>query len=130
MEEVHSLAEEGYDGGRTGIAQTTSSCSGTAVVDHGRNVLKEPLVRAVAQPENVFGRGLISAEFAPASRDDGATADPPNRLDQSGRKLGWIVDHYTPEADVNRWRPLGKKSCELRVRLVAWRVAEKEAADI
>jgi hypothetical protein len=100
------------------------------VVDHGRNVLKEPLVRAITQPENVFGRGLISAKFAPASRDDGATADPPNCLDQSGRKLDWIINYYTPEADVNRWWSLGKKSCELRVRLVARRIAEKEAADV
>ncbi len=100
------------------------------MVDHCRDVLKEPLVGAVAKPENVWGRGLIDPEFAPTSGDDGATACLPNRLDESSCELDGITDHDASEADIDRRRSATEKRFEFRVRLVVGRIAKEEATDI
>ncbi len=110
--------------------QTARSCSRTAMVNHCRDVLKEPLVRAVAKPENVWGKGLIGAEFAPASGDDGAAACLPDCLDERGCEGDGIIDHDASEADVYRRRAGAEKRFEFRIWLVVGRIAKEEAADI
>ncbi len=79
--ELRLLAKERHDGRGAGMHQAAGSCSSTAMVNNCRDVFKEPLVGAVAKPENVWGRKLIGTEFTPASGDDGATACLPHRLD-------------------------------------------------
>lgn len=124
------LAKERYYGSWTGMQQTACGGSSTAMVDHCRDVLKKPLVRAVAKPENVGGRGLIGAEFAPTPGDDGSTAYLLNRFNKSICKLDWIIDHDTAEANVNRWWATSEERFEFRVWLVVGRFTKEEATNI
>jgi hypothetical protein len=54
----------------------------------------------------------------------------PDRLDESGRELYRVIDHYAPEADVNRRRAVAKKRGELGIRLIIRGVAEEKAANV
>ena len=110
--------------------QAAGSCPSTAMVDHCRDVLKEPLVGTVAKPENVRGRGLIGAELAPASGDDGTATCLPHRLDDSGCELEGVIDHDASEADIDRGRAAVEERFDLKVWLVVGHIAEEEATDI
>jgi hypothetical protein len=54
----------------------------------------------------------------------------PDRLDESGRELYRVIDHYAPEADVNRRCAVAKERGELGIRLIIRGVAEEKAANI
>ena len=104
----YSLAKEGHNESRAPISEATCRCPCTTVVYYCRDMLEEPLVRAVINVNHTVNRR--ASEVAPASRYDSTNTRRLNRVeDNVCHALGVVYDDAA-EAYVNRCRSAGEES--------------------
>ena len=72
------------------------------MVHHRRHVLKEPFVRAIAQPKNLVARLAALSKVAPSAGNDSSDSGLVDSLKYCLRHSRRIVQHDTPKSDVDR----------------------------
>jgi len=102
------LAKEGHNESRAPIAEATCRCSCTTVVYNCRDMLEQPLVRAVININHTVNRW--ASEVAPASRYDSTNACRLNRVEDNACHALGVVNDDAAEAYVNRCRSAGEES--------------------
>jgi hypothetical protein len=124
----YSLAKKGHNESRASIAEATCRCSCTTVVYYCRDMLEEPLVRAVINVNHTVNRR--ASEVAPASRYDGTNARRLNRVQDNACHTLWVVYDDAAEAYVNRCRSAREESIQVGRGFEVWRFPEYEARNI
>lgn len=100
------------------------------MVNDGRYVLEEPLVRAVTDKEHIVAPAIaITSKLAPSSRDNRPNTCRSDSLEDDIRQLGRIINDDAAEADVDGWQTALQEEFDLWWWFVFWRVAEEETAD-
>lgn len=127
------LSKERDDRGGPSIEQTAGGSTGTAMMDHGGNVLEEPLVRTVSEVKNVplgVRANGIPPQITPALGNNRSHPSMSNggyySLSQSFR----IVKDDTPEANVNRRRTVFEPGGEVCWRRIIRRLPKEEPTDV
>lgn len=98
------------------------------MVHNGGDLLEQPLVRAVANEEQIVG--LICSQITPAPRDDGANSCSFDGTQDHGHQALGISYNNTSKANVDWAGARVQKPCQVVWRSIRRRVAKEEAADI
>src|SRR5256885_6366317 len=110
------VAEEGHDHCRLPGRNSCSCSPSSAVMDNARDVTEEPVMRAVAQHENVrwFPSCTLGyAGVAPAFWDNGADSGESYGFKDNGGQGVWVVYDDGSESDIDRRRPIMKKRYQM-----------------
>lgn len=99
-------------------------------MDDGGDVLEKPLVRTLADMEDVGFLLGLAGEVGPAAGDYRADAEQADRLVDDGRDAVGVVDNDATEADVNGARTGIEEFAQLGGRNMIGGVAEDEATDV